>query len=86
MNNDLKTAYQKLNIQDKRNELSNLLLKTEELANQMLNNKELQEYSSVKNYSPKEHGKLTEEEMLTFIFEDVWTIKNKILAINVLKK
>ena len=65
--------YQQLNIQDKRNEFSDLLEK-----------KDLQAPVTVKNYNKNEHSSLKEDEILTFFYEDVTNIKNKIMALAVL--
>lgn len=78
--------YKRLDIQDKRNEFSNLLLKTEELLNQLIMDKEIINISKIKNYDINNNNNMTEDEILTFFYEDLWNIKNKILALHIVKK
>ena len=73
--------YNKLDLNDKRNELNSLANKTGKLIDMILN---LEGYASevpVKNYNKNSHKDLEEGEMLSFIYEDLWNLKNQLILL-----
>lgn len=82
MNNEMKLLYSKLSTNEKRNELSSLLVKLDKLIDQLaLQNNVSVKPISVKNYDSSTQAIQTEDETLTFFYDDVWKIKSKILSI-----
>ena len=83
MTDEMKELFKKLNVNEKRNEFSSLLLKTDKLLDQLLaNNSIIKE--KTKNYNVNDD--LSESETLLFFYEDLWNIKNKLLALLILKQ
>ncbi|MBR6821218.1 MAG: hypothetical protein IKM55_03250 [Bacilli bacterium] len=83
MNKNMMDLYKKLDVNTQREELSSLLIKIDMLLNGAVQHEELKDITNVKNYncSDEQNINMTESEMLTFIYEDLWNIKNKILLI-----
>lgn len=83
MSEEMIVLYKKLNTIEKRNELSSLLIKLDELINQLVLKNKLYNlnFKSVKNFDPSTQVFDTEDEMLLFFYDDVWNIKTKILAL-----
>ncbi len=75
--------YTELSLIDKRNELSSLIQKIDELLTTSLNNKNIKIDSKSKNFNIKENNNMDENEMLAFIYEDLLEIKNKLLLMMV---
>ena len=83
MSEEMIELYKKLSNNEKRNELSSLLTKTDKLLDELLKIGHIQINTQTKNYDKNENMK--EEDMLLFFYEDLWNIKNKILTLLVLK-
>lgn len=81
MNNEMLNLYKNLTLNDKRNEFSSLLLKTDELLNQLMLKFNISSFVQVKNYDSTNNLNFTEDDMMLFFFEDLWNIKNKILSL-----
>lgn len=81
---DMMLLYSKLDINDKRNEFSSLLEKTNELIGEILKIEQIENDTQIKNYDPNENSDLTEDEVFTFFYEDLWNIKNRLLALLIL--
>lgn len=83
MTEEMMKLYKELNINEKRNELSDLLIKIDQLLNQILLNQNinLDGFKSVKNYDSTKQAIEKEENMLLFFYDDIWNLKTKILAI-----
>jgi hypothetical protein len=81
MEENMMDLYKQLNIDNKRNEFSSLLLKVDTLLNALLAQKELNNNTTVKNYDINAGSKFNEDETLTFFYEDLWSLKNKILLL-----
>lgn len=79
------SIYSSLNLNDKRNEFSTLLAKTNELINILLKYNQIENDLSIKNYNSFNDSKLTEDEIFTFFYEDLWNIKNKLLSLIIFK-
>lgn len=82
MNDEMKVLYSKLSTKEKRNELSSLLVKLDKLIDQLAlqNNADVKSIS-VKNYDSSLQSKQTEDDVLTFFYDDIWKIKSKVLSI-----
>lgn len=81
MEENMMDLYKQLNIDNKRNEFSSLLLKVDTLLNALLAQKELNNNTTVKNYDINAGSQFNEDETLTFFYEDLWSLKNKILLL-----
>jgi hypothetical protein len=81
---DMMLLYSKLDINDKRNEFSSLLEKTNELISEILKIEEIENDTKIKNYDANKNSNLTEDEIFTFFYEDLWNIKNRLLALLIL--
>ena len=83
MTEEMINLYKELNTNEKRNELSNLLIKIDQLINQELVNKniDLNSFNSVKNYDIANQSIDKEDDMLLFFYDDIWNLKTKILAL-----
>ena len=83
MTEEMINLYKQLNTNEKRNELSNLLIKFDQLVNQMLLNQNitLDNLKNVKNYDPSIQALEGEDDMLLFFYDDIWNLKTKILTL-----
>ena len=81
---DMMLLYSKLDINDKRNEFSSLLEKTNELISEILKMEQILSDTKIKNYDTNKNSNLTEDEVFTFFYEDLWNIKNRLLALLIL--
>lgn len=83
MTEEMITTYKQLSTNEKRNELSNLLIKLDELINQLIIEKHLNydDFSNVKNYDSVIQTIQTEDDTLLFFYDDLWKLKNKILLL-----
>lgn len=83
MSEEMITYYKQLNTNEKRNELSNLLIKLDQLINQLMiqDNINIEELKSVKNYDIIKQSLETEDDMLLFFYDDIWNLKSKVLAL-----
>ena len=82
---DMMLLYSKLDINDKRNEFSSLLEKTNQLISELLQMEQIENDIKIKNYDTNENKNLTEDEVFTFFYEDLWNIKNRLLTLLILK-
>ena len=81
---DMMLLYSKFDINDKRNEFSSLLEKTNELISEILKMEQILSDTKIKNYDTNKNSNLTEDEIFTFFYEDLWNIKNRLLALLIL--
>ena len=81
MNDSMLSLYKNLTLNDKRNEFSSLLLKTDKLLDQLMLNVKYDLTGEVKNYNSIDNLNLTEDDIMLFFYEDLWNIKNKILTL-----
>lgn len=81
MEENMMELYKQLSISNQRNELSSLLIKIDTLLNSLLAQKKLQNDVTIKNYDINKGEALSESEMLAFFYEDLWSLKNKILLL-----
>lgn len=74
--------YKQLTTNEKRNELSSLIGKLDQLVTQMMiQNGVDYNLKMAKNYDSIKQQLQTEDDLLLFFYEDIWNIKSKILAI-----
>ena len=85
MSEEMIDLFKKLNKDEKRNEFSSLLVKTDKLLEELLDRKTCLN-AEVKNYDQNLHKNMNEEEIILFFYEDLWTIKNKILELIIREK
>ena len=71
MSQELKDAFDKLNINDKRDQLSN----------EFENVKGINPITKVKNYNINNDKNLSESEILTFFYEDVYNIEQELITL-----
>ena len=80
MESNMLELYKKLGLNEQRNELSLLLIKIDHLLNNLLEQKKIPIQTQAKNYDLNTCN-IEEREILLFIYEDLWNIKNKILTL-----
>lgn len=85
MSEEMIDLYKKLSTNEKRNEFSSLFVKTDKLLDEVLKNKKLAINIQSKNYDKIDNKDMTEDEILTFFYEDLWNIKNKVLGLLISK-
>ena len=77
--------YKQLSINEKRNEFSSLLEKTNQLITELLRVEQKEKDLEIKNYNALNDSNMTEDEIFTFFYEDLWNVKNRLLAFLILK-
>ena len=82
---EMMRLYNELSINDKRNEFSSLLEKTNQIVSELLKIEQIPSDLTIKNYNSSSDSKLTEGEMYTFLYEDLWNLKNRLLTFLILK-
>ena len=75
----LKEAYNNLDLDDKRNKLSNELLVMEELLKNIQNKCGLVSNFKIKNY--ESGSNINEEEFLSFIYDDLFEVQKQLILI-----
>ena len=74
--------YKQLETNEKRNELSSLIQKLDQIITQLTVKKGISsDIKNSKNYDSINQTNLNEDDMLLFFYEDIWNIKNKVLSI-----
>ena len=81
MSEEMKNAYRKLDINNKRNQLSNELLIIFELIKRYENDKGISPITQVKNYDIAKDSNLNEDEILTFFYEDIYNIQQELITL-----
>ena len=81
MSEEMKNAYKMLDINDKRNQLSDELLIIFELIKRFENTKGINPITQVKNYDTGNDKNLNEDEILTFFYEDVYNIQQELITL-----
>lgn len=83
----MKNAYSMLSINDKRNQISNELIIIHELIKKYEELKGISPITKVKNYDIVNDKDLDENEMLTFLYEDIYNIQQELITLlNSLKR
>ncbi len=75
----LKNAFSELDIEDKKNKISDELLFISELIKKLESYYNIEHNFEIKNY--KLNSKLSEDELLTFLYEDIFEIQKQLLTI-----
>ncbi len=81
MSEEMKNAYMQLDINNKRNQLSDELLIIFELIKRYENAKGINPVTQVKNYDTINDKNLNEDEMLTFFYEDAYNIQQELITL-----
>ena len=81
MSEEFKNAFDKLSINEKRNQISDELLIIGELIKNIENKYNIQSVLNAKNYDTNKNNELTETEMLSFIYEDIYNIQRELITV-----
>lgn len=81
MSEELKHAFDILDINTKRNQISDELLIIYELIKKFENIKNITPITNVKNYDSSKDKNLTESEILTFFYEDIYNIQQELISL-----
>ncbi len=81
MNNDLINSFDVLDINTKRSQISDELIIIHELIKKCEINKNIKPITKVKNYDIVKDKDMTEAEMLTFLYEDIYNIQQELLTL-----
>lgn len=81
MSDEFKNAFDKLSINEKRRQISNELLIIGKLIKNIENNCNIQSILNVKNLNINQNNNLTETEILTFIYEDIYNIQKELITV-----
>lgn len=81
MTDEFKNAFKNLSINEKRNQISNEMLVISELIKNYENNVGISSILDVKNYDLVKDANLSENEMLDFIYENIYNIQREIITI-----
>jgi len=76
-----KKSFSNLNILEKRNQISNELLFIASLIKMKEEKLKLPSVLNVKNYNINTQSKFTENEILDFLYEDIYSIKRELITI-----
>lgn len=78
---ELEKAYQKLSLDEKRNEFNNELMSISYIIKAYLKEFDDEDYSLAKNYISKEEINLSEEDLLVRNYMDLLEIKNRLILL-----
>ena len=81
MSEEVKQAFDILDINTKRNQISDELLIIYELIKKFENTKNINPITKVKNYDTNNDRDMTEAEMLTFLYEDIYNIQQELISL-----
>ena len=81
MSEEFKKAFDKLSINEKRNQISDELLIIGELIRNIENKYNISSMLNVKNYDTNKDSNLTESEMLSFIYEDIYNLQRELITV-----
>lgn len=81
MNEKFKFAFDNLTIDEKRNQISNELMIIGELINKIEKNYGVDNMLNIKNYDVVKDNDLTETEMLSYIYEDIYRIQKELITV-----
>lgn len=75
------TKFDKLDINTKRNQISDELIIMNELIKQFESRYGINSSSNVKNYDQVNDANLSESEILTFFYEDIFNIQQELITL-----
>lgn len=81
MSEELKSAFDILDINTKRKQINNELLIIYELIKKYEEGKGITPIVNVKNYDISKDDTLNEAEMLTFLYEDIYNIEQELITV-----
>lgn len=81
MNDRFKEAYKKLSLDDKRNELSNELIVIANYLDVLKNINNINSEIEISNYQIGNEEKISEEEFLLQIYNDIYNISKELVTI-----
>ncbi len=81
MNEELKHAFDMLDINTKRNQISNELVIIYELIKKYEASKNINPITKIKNYDSIQDANLNESEVLTFFYEDIYNIQQELISL-----
>ncbi len=81
MSEEFKKAFSNLSINEKRNQISNELMIIAELVKLEEQGLHLPSILTVKDYDSNNNSKLTESEMLDFLYEDIYNIQKELITL-----
>lgn len=81
MSEEVKQVFDILDINTKRNQISDELLIIYELIKKFENTKNINPITKVKNYDSINDANLTESEILTFFYEDIYNIQQELISL-----
>lgn len=81
MNEKFKNAFDKLDINEKRNQISNELLIIGEIIKNIENKYNIQSVLNIKNYDINKDNNLQESEMLSFLYEDIYNVERELITV-----
>ena len=81
MSEEFKKAFSNLSINEKRNQISNELMIIAELVKLEEHWLHLPSILTVKDYDSNNNSKLTESEMLDFLYEDIYNIQKELITL-----
>lgn len=81
IDNSFKSSFSRLNTIEKRNQINNELLFIASLIKMKEEQLKLLSILNVKNYDSNKQSKLTENDMLDFLYEDIYSIKRELITL-----
>lgn len=81
IDNSFKNSFSRLNTIEKRNQINNELLFIASLIKMKEEQLKLPSILNVKNYDSNKQSKLTENDMLDFLYEDIYSIKRELITL-----
>lgn len=81
MNTELLNSFDVLDINTKRNQISDELIIIHELIKKYEELKHITPIIEVKNYDTNNDRDMTEAEMLTFLYEDIYNIQQELITL-----
>lgn len=81
MNSDMLEKFHELDVNDKRNQISNELMIIGELIKNYENKYGVQPLKSIKNYDQVNDRDLDESAILTFFYEDIYNVEQELITL-----
>ena len=81
MSTELLNSFDILNINEKRNQISNELITIHELIKQIETKHGITPITSIKNYDIEKDKDLSEAEILTFLYEDIYNVEQELISL-----
>ena len=81
MNDKFKFAFDNLTVDEKRNQISNELIIIGELIKKIEDIYGLNNTINIKNYDIGKDNELTETEMLSYLYEDIYNIQKELITV-----